>query len=79
MACWKTVVLKVWIDLAILRVLARAKVRAKHARLALGWFSASAISLYFTSINHLFKNIYKGGVRIRNPLLYPAELRAQNS
>jgi hypothetical protein len=37
------------------------------ARLALIWFSASVISLYFKSTSHLFRNTYKARLRTENP------------
>ena len=43
-----------------------------------GCASASIISLYLTVVNHLLTNTYKTPERIRNPLLYPTELRALN-
>jgi len=46
------------------------------SRLGFGCFSASFISSFLTIINHLLTNTYKTLIRIRNPLLYPAELRA---
>ncbi|MBA7641829.1 hypothetical protein ES703_49514 [subsurface metagenome] len=49
-------------------------------RLLLGYCCASVsiISLYLAIVNHLFTNTYKNLERIRNPLLYPTELRAQH-
>ena len=49
------------------------------SRLGFGCFSASFISYYLTIINRLLTNTYKTTKQIRNPLLYPAELRAQTA
>jgi hypothetical protein len=42
----------------------------------LRWFTVNLISLLFIIITHLATNTYKREFRLRNPLLYPTELRA---
>jgi hypothetical protein len=54
------------------------KLNLSGSRLGLGCFSASFISSFLTIVNHLLTNTYKAAKQIRNPLLYPTELRALN-